>query len=410
MSSDQIGSTKNSDQIGSTKSSDRPARLPSLTGLRCVLSLTTLLCHALYVFYSDPVLNSTAVQAVMLVGRIGVTCFFVLSGFVLTWSARIGHSAPSFWRRRAWKIVPNHVLAWTIGMVFILLTGVRPPFSAGGQEITPADIWCLLLVSGWWPAQHDGGPNPAIWTVTCEVFFYLLFPVLFVALHRLSGRVLKRTWLIVAAVIVLVPLPVSLIPGPPLTESLGVSYVTLWACFVLPLTRSLEFVLGMATARLLQTGQWPHAIPRTVTMGLPVLMCALLPLLPPHYALGPLFAMHTAVFIVAIARGDIKGRSGMLARPRVVLLGDASYALYIIHFPLLLIAAHWIGPVSGPRAIVVMTACMAAMPLVTLLVYRYFEKPLLLRYSRPTPSRAPLPAHPEPPVASSESERALPNR
>ncbi|MCP3819381.1 acyltransferase [Streptomyces sp. A3M-1-3] len=377
-------------------SNERPARLPSLTGLRCVLGLTTLLCHALYVFYAGPALNSTAIQVVLLVGRIGVTCFFVLSGFVLTWSARIGHSATSFWRRRAWKIMPNHVLAWTIGMVFILLTGVRPPFSAGGQEITPTDIWCLLLVSGWWPARHDGGPNPAIWTVTCEVFFYVLFPVLFAALHRLSGRGLKRTWLIVAGIIVVLPLPVSLIPGPPLTESLGVNYVTLWACFVFPLTRSLEFVLGMATARLLQTGQWPRAIPRSVTLGLPLLMCALLPFLPPHYALGPVFAMHSAALIAAVARSDIKGTAGMLAGPKAVLLGEASYALYIIHLPLLLIAAHWIGPVGGTWAFALTMTCMAVMPLLTLPVYWYFEKPLLLRYSRSAPARATSPAAAEP--------------
>ena len=396
------------DQMGSTMSKERPARLPSLTGLRCLLSLTTLLCHALYVFCPATAVDSAGIQAVMLVGRIGVTCFFVLSGFVLTWSARPGHRATTFWRRRAWKIMPNHVLAWSIGMVFILLTGVRPPFSTGGREITLTDVWCLLLVSGWWPARHDGGPNPAIWTVTCEVFFYVLFPVLFAALHRLSARALKRCWLVVAGVIVVLPLPVSLIPGPPLTELLQVNYVTLWACFVFPVTRSLEFVLGMATARLLQTGQWPRAIPRTLTLGLPLLMCALLPFLPPHYGLGPVFALHTAALIVAIARGDMEGDTGLLARPKVVLLGDASYALYIVHLPLLLIAAHVIGPVGGVWPLVLTVTSMAVLPLLTLPVYQYFERPLLLRYSRPAAARPAVPAPVDPvgPVETTGSAEA----
>ncbi|MFF8392681.1 acyltransferase family protein [Streptomyces sp. NPDC016172] len=371
-------------------SDERPASLPSLTGLRVPLSLTSLLCHALYVFCPAEDLTSVGLQAVMLVARIGVTCFFVLSGFVLTWSARPGHSSSLFWRRRAWKILPNHVLAWTIGMGFILLTAVRPPYSAGGGKVTSADISCLLLVSGWWPAQHDGGPNPSMWTLTCDVFFYALFPVLFVALRRLSGRALKSAWLVVAGVIVVLPLPMSLIPGPPLTESLGVNYVSLWACFVFPLTRLLEFVLGMLTARLLQTGGWPLAVSRTLTLGLLAPMCALVLLLP-HYGLGPLFAMHTAALIVAIARSDIEGRASMLARPRVVLLGHASYALYIYHFPLLLIAAHWIGPVSGPWPLTLSMGSLVVMPLLTLPVYWYFERPLL-RYSRPARPRPPLPA------------------
>lgn len=123
---------------------ERPAeqqveRYPSLTGLRFLCALGVFLTHAWYVakvFRDDRA--EQAVKAVLPLGMVGVSVFFVLSGFVLTWSARDGEgargggSARSFWRRRAAKVYPNHLVVWALLFVFVLATGSAVTGGSGG--------------------------------------------------------------------------------------------------------------------------------------------------------------------------------------------------------------------------------------------------------------------------------------
>jgi len=103
-------------------------------------------------------------------GATGVDFFFVLSGFVLTWSARPGTQARTVWRRRAAKVVPNHVVTWVIavgGMIFLDPRGVSAVSSVVG----------LFLLQAWVPAQsvYYAGNTPA-WSLSCEMAFYFAFP------------------------------------------------------------------------------------------------------------------------------------------------------------------------------------------------------------------------------------------
>lgn len=88
-------------------------RLDSLTQLRFVCAAAVLLGHTVGNFLPDTPANRITTH-----GYVGVTFFFVLSGFVLTWTWRDGSRA-AFWRRRAARILPLHLATWCIALVVI---------------------------------------------------------------------------------------------------------------------------------------------------------------------------------------------------------------------------------------------------------------------------------------------------
>ena len=81
--------------------SDLPSRLPSLTGLRFLAAAAVTAYHA------APILaDRSALPKVASLGYVGVSFFFVLSGFVLTWSGAAGLKPREFYRRRLARIAP----------------------------------------------------------------------------------------------------------------------------------------------------------------------------------------------------------------------------------------------------------------------------------------------------------------
>ena len=87
----------------------RRPRLDSLTGLRWWAAFAVFLHHM-----SN--LAPMPIEGVLRYGAYGVTFFFVLSGFVLTWSARPGTPASTFWWRRFARIYPSHIVALVLAL------------------------------------------------------------------------------------------------------------------------------------------------------------------------------------------------------------------------------------------------------------------------------------------------------
>ena len=112
--------------------------LPSLTALRAVAALLVFGFHAvgLLAMFGRGHLGRAAGK-LFASGPTGVSFFFLLSGFVLTWSHRgdagtsrrpLPGAATTFWRQRAARILPAYFAAWILG--YAVLTGLhhrRPP-------------------------------------------------------------------------------------------------------------------------------------------------------------------------------------------------------------------------------------------------------------------------------------------
>ena len=305
-----------------------PGRLDTLTGMRFVAALPIVFLHVGSSFF-----GWSSLRAAFGYGYIGVSFFFVLSGFVLTWStAEI--PARRFWWLRFARIWPAQALV--AALVFVFLMQGRPPDWPGRA----ADF---LLVQSWWPSSdvYFGG-NGVSWSLSCEAFFYMVFPALAIGIRRLDHRGLAAVGAGLLAMLAI---------APAVGEWWGLAqHLKYWLFFILPGYRLLEFLLGMILARAVQCGlRVPHpmltaAISAMVLAGLvSVLVWA-----SSNYGWNPsrpwvaMLALPVfASLVLTGATADIVGAASWLTSRPLQWLGATSFALYLVHQPLFRITQTW---------------------------------------------------------------------
>jgi peptidoglycan/LPS O-acetylase OafA/YrhL len=360
------------------------------------------------IFTAGAVENSL-VTVTKTAGTIGVSFFFVLSGFVLTWSARPTDTYKSFFRRRLVKIYPNHFVTLWLAMAL---------FAAA---FTPPGVLVLnlLLLQAWVPRPDVFlSINGASWSLSCEIFFYALFPLILPLLRRIRATRLWWWATGVAALIIVMPVITLLLPASPVFnpattgQLLGGQRIDqMWFLYIFPPMRLLDFVLGILMARIVLSGRW---------IGLGVGWTALLAVA--SYTLGvftPMVFTADAVTIIplallvsALASSDNAGRRTVLAVPVMRRLGDASYAFYLVHGIVLTYTYHLMGPKAQPTVIdsVLLSLLGFAISLVLALALHYLiEMPAMRRWSRPRPPSTPAPVPAGLPGAAEGTAGAVPS-
>ena len=353
-------------------------RLDSLTGLRFLAAVAVFGFHATYLT-TGPAFH--AMQLVFGRGGSGVGLFFVLSGFVLAWSARPSDTAGAVWRRRAARILPAYLVVWVVaGAAAGWLTGATP-WRAGAAN--------LLLLQSWIPREsiYFGWNGPA-WSLSCEAFFYLLLPFVLPRLGRLSsrGRLRLATALVALDLVLAV---VASVATPRETSVLDSQFGFVgWLVYICPLARLPEFVLGLLAALSVRDGQLPR-------VRLPLAVGAVAAAYAATYASAH-FVVQVAtlvvpftLLVVALAQRELAGTPSWLAGRRWVVLGEWSYALYLTHHLMLQVAQRAVGEVGGTRAIAWVALLLVAAVLVAGLLFHLVERPAERRL-RAAPTRAML--------------------
>lgn len=340
-------------------------RLDSLTGLRWWAAFAVFL-HHMGSFAPLPA------REFLVFGNFGVTFFFVLSGFVLTWSARPGLPVTTFWWRRFARIWPAHAVALLLAMPVFYSTSP----SAADWWVKPLDLGVLalsvVLLQGWWrdPAVLFSG-NPAAWTLTCEAFFYALHPALHRGFLRLRrGGVLAAT---AAVVGVAVLLRVAALVWP---DSAA-------ADLPLPLFRLTEFVIGIGIARAMRLGWHPPVTPAltyVLTAGALTFAYVFSDQVAARFVNEAVIVLF-ALMIAAVAGRDIAGAPSLLRSRPLVILGEWSYAFYLVHATVVYAALALLGdrPVGWSGLAwypVLLAACLAAAAALHLLVEKPIEQRL----------------------------------
>jgi peptidoglycan/LPS O-acetylase OafA/YrhL len=314
---------------------DEPrAPLPALTGLRFLLAAVVLGHHLVAEAHAPDWLLRLTVH----LGSGMVLVFFCLSGFVLTYQYAGRQFAPGpFLRARAARLLPAYWLA--LGAA-TLLNLARLPAE------WPTWLLNALLLQAWLPVVGANTWNGPAWSLSCELAYYLLFPILLPAAVRLRPRLGLALG---AALVVMLPLVAqSVLPGP-------------WTAH--PLTGLGAFVLGAALGRAHHAG-WRLA-PR-VALGAaaawPLTIAAAQISTPLWLALTGLLA---APLILALAHERAP------RWPRLQELGEASYALYITHAVIIAMLALPFGGLPAWLVLPAGLACVGG----SLLVYRWVERP-----------------------------------
>lgn len=124
-----------------------PGPLPSLTGLRWVAALLVFCLHTRNLGYFNGQARHFADWGFG-AGSTGVSFFFLLSGFVLGWSARSDDRPTAFWRRRFARLYPVHLVTACIA-VFVM--GMGKPWQRG--ESAPRPLLVAPVVADTRPRQ-----------------------------------------------------------------------------------------------------------------------------------------------------------------------------------------------------------------------------------------------------------------
>ena len=277
-----------------------------------------------------------------------INYFFVVSGFVLAWTWHPGRTATDFWRRRFGKVYPIYIVTTAIAFVGFGLV-------AGYWHTWKVLLTHLFLLQAWTPDQaYLLGLNPVMWTLSSEIFLYLLFPALILVLFRMPKRGLQILAVACVAAAFLLPwLATNTFdirqPGPPVIAPLegydnAFSY---WFTLMFPPLRLFQFALGMCVALLMKKGvRWVPSLP--VALGVFALGLVFTNLfLPVELSGGAGMLIPIALIIAAVAKADMDGRrTGLRSRP-MLFLGRISYSFYAIHILLILFTIVQVPVASG---------------------------------------------------------------
>ncbi|MFF4562644.1 acyltransferase family protein [Streptomyces sp. NPDC001435] len=358
------------------------SRLPSLTGLRFLAALAVFAHHA---FLPIPPLRLLADDRTEFrlfrwfdqAGGLGVSFFFVLSGFVLTWSARDNDTTTGFWRRRFVKIYPNYVVAWVLAMVLF----------ASDYTSTRIAVANLFMVQVWVPKYFTNfSVDSPSWSLGVEAVFYLSFPLLLAVFRRIDARHLKY-WIIgaIAAVWATPAVAYAAFPKTPLVPSgQDLSVSAYWFSYVLPPVRMVDFALGILVALAVKHGRWRNIgmIPSFVLLAGGYWLTYHVPYL---YGQRAAMIIPIALLIAAAATADIEGRFSLFRNRTMVWLGEISFAFYLLHY----IALSWLRKQLGTemysttQGIAMLVGAAVGTVVLSWLLYRLVEAPLVRRFSRP---------------------------
>lgn len=363
------------------------ARLPSLTGMRFIAALLVFFTHAsIESVFSDQGVASWTHRVLEPGGRYGVSFFFVLSGFVLTWSARPHDTVRGFWRRRLAKIYPLHVVTWV--MALVLLATVKSPGLVLNWHVATLN---LFLLHAWFPwSDTMVSLNAPSWSLCCEALFYLAFPLIIWLVRKIRPALLWPAAIVAVAVVMCTPLVTSLLPQQPVIPGYNVTFYGSWFMKVFPLAHLFEFVVGILMARIVLTGRWinlgfaPAAI-------LAVCDYYVVVKVPMFYSFAAAGIIPLALLVPAAAEADRRSATTWGLRSKVMVrLGEISFAFYMVHWLVLHYGHRLIGPVetwSTPAALGLWAAGFVVALIAAWLLHEWVEMPAMRRWSRPRAER-----------------------
>ncbi|WP_458116719.1 acyltransferase family protein [Arthrobacter sp. D2-10] len=296
-------------------------RLDRLTSLRLFAALAVFGFHAT-AFFDGP--TREVLDFIFGQGRSGVTFFFILSGFVLAWSARPGDRARAFYRRRFARIYPVYIV--TLGFA-ATLWALRDPSALLRGPLTP------FLLQAWVPDSSTYfAINVPAWSLSVEAFFYLLFPLAIVWFRRLSTRSIWITCVVLVLMTTTIAFYASLTTAP---GELADDTFAVWFSIYFPVARFPEFLLGVALALLMKRGALLH-IPWAMALLLVFATWASMSVWPSIYSVSAAYMIPFGALIVSAAQRDVRGVPGWLRSPLIVQGGAISYAFYLLHHILIM--------------------------------------------------------------------------
>lgn len=376
--------------ISTAPASGFPDRLPALTSVRFLLALGVVLFHYQLNIVSE---GGTGVSLIER-ARLAVDFFFILSGFVLAHvyggQVRDGvYSHRRFLIARLARIYPAHI-AMLAFMALLALGAVvlGQPFDGQSYSL-PGWLSAAALTHAWFPATVPNEWNGPSWSLSAEWAAYLAFPLFaFVGLRR--GR---NPWAVLTLALALF-VAIDAFYRWRFGEILTHAELILGVLRIVP-----EFLYGIALYQLgarLRPGPWTARVAAFGSVAALLLLMGL-------SADERITVGVTGLVILSLALLARSGSDRAFAHPVALEAGEASYALYLVHLPLLIVwkngMAMLLGVDSSYRMAVWEAGVLLAITIAAAFaLHAFWERParrwVRRRFLDPQPSQSPQPKGP----------------
>ena len=342
-------------------------QIPALTGLRFFAAFFILFAHA--ADWLGQFQNSNIGQRFGFVAMYGMPLFFVLSGFVIHYNYRRLFMTRSICRATCEFAAARFARLFPLYFCLLLMAIFADGFV--GKVQNQGDLWAKILAyyvtltQSWWYVVYGNQLLinwlfPLSWSISTEMFFYITFVALVFAILALRT---SRQSIIAAIIYALVVLTFLLtlryfLPGilayvePRTTDYIGMDHFNdsffRWFFYFSPYLRVFEFLMGCLTAHIftLHFDQPVSRRERAFADAALVAAFVVLGLSGACYLgffaygqLGPyvqflslnfLCAPMIAFILLYVARYD-SAFTRLLSLPTLLILGDTSYSIYLIH-------------------------------------------------------------------------------
>lgn len=320
-------------------------------------------------------------------GFLGVTVFFVLSGYLIT-GILISEveeegtiDLKNFWLRRIRCLVPA-VMSMAVVIIFVSAVVNRIIFTKGCKDFLAS----VLGFNNWWQIfnkvsyfEAAGVPSPFThcWSLAIETQFYLIYPLILLGIYKLvksreEGRA-KRGLLFagVTLLLALISVILMIVLFDPQQDASRVYYGTD--------TRAFSLLFGALLAILWEYQMVPRRLSASVNMVLGSVSFAVLLVMTIAingssnfwYRGGQFVGTILTVLVIYTVSGRKTWLSRFLSNPVLKWIGDRSYSIYLWHYPIILLiskgikASWWITLIE-----IVLSVVLAE------LSYRFIETPI----------------------------------
>lgn len=320
-------------------------------------------------------------------GFLGVTAFFVLSGYLIT-GILISEveeegtiDLKNFWLRRIRRLVPA-VMSMAVVIIFVSAVVNRIIFTKGCKDFLAS----VLGFNNWWQIfnkvsyfEAAGVPSPFThcWSLAIETQFYLIYPLILLGIYKLvksreEGRA-KRGLLFagVTLMLALISVILMIVLFDPQQDASRVYYGTD--------TRAFSLLFGALLAILWDYRMVPRRLSASVNMVLGSVSFAVLLVMTIAingssnfwYRGGQFVGTILTVLVIYTVLGRKTWLSRFLSNPVLKWIGDRSYSIYLWHYPIILLiskgikASWWITLIE-----IVLSVVLAE------LSYRFIETPI----------------------------------
>lgn len=339
--------------------------LNSLTSLRFFFAFVVFLSHLTFV-KTDLAWYNYLKNNVFFEGYLGVGFFFILSGFVLAlnYEKKVidnpNFDKKKFYIARIARIYPLHVLTFCVMLPFVIINVWQGYFH---WDIAGAN---LFLLQSYIPVKDFYfSINNVSWSISTELFFYLMFPFYVIWLHKFPK--LKYILLLI--------IPIIIFAEPYFRTNMKLEKAIF---YINPIVRSFDFILGIITCQIYKKIK---DTPINFSRGTLIEIAAITVLAiffyfhndvarAFRYGIYYWIPMVGIVLIFALQKGFF---SRILQHKTLVYLGEISFAFYMIHMIVIKYGNQYLPKINDFQKIGIYFVIAL---ILSALTFEYFEKPV----------------------------------